>query len=239
MSSCFLLVFILAVLPFSFAVILRAAVDPPAPTVNSTHLDSAQLILPGAGVVLCGLQRDAPFNGRAARVLRWTKEKAVYVVRINGGDRYLLQPGNLAREGQLCPSATASRQQNFEPSKPEPIEFKAAAWKNSSAVEVGYQECNPPSRDVGCTEACDDCFMTDYRYCYAVCEVGCQVYCEESTAGTRGCSQNEKWRACPIPVGCSFDDDEPVPKGGCPPMSSKYRSCTSENEDGCPENYLY
>jgi len=227
---------------------LRAQNAVPARKHLHSNISDADRVPDGDEGVLCFLVHDTDMNSKVVRVLRWSQHKERYIVRVVSGKRALVQLHNLLPSGSRCRfTASESMLKHMD----EGIERTSTATKAKGSKTTGFvnqthssgiakfAECATPSQDVGCSEACDDCFISGIRECYAVCAKGCQVYCEQSTADFPGCSQDEQWRACTIPVGCMMSDKDPVPSGGCPPVSSKYRSCSSERTDGCPENYLY
>merc|ERR1719310_1075281 len=136
---------------------------------------------PGTEVVLCGLKHSVEANGHAATVLRFDANSSRYSLRLKSGPRVQVDAKNVLSEKAKCdvPSAVALNSTKL----------------NGSSILASSGEDFP-----GCTEACDACYMDNLDAaldagttptCFAVCKKGCQMYCDDSTAGIPGCSQNE------------------------------------------------
>mmetsp|Transcript_112887 Transcript_112887/g.205150 ORF Transcript_112887/g.205150 Transcript_112887/m.205150 type:complete len:217 (+) Transcript_112887:119-769(+) len=180
----------------------------------------------GLNVTICGLQRQKQYNGHSARVLRFNETTGRYTLRLSGGPRVQVDATHL-----VDPRAEPSRLLSAVCQRIEGPGSLTTAFSATHPVvdnEIFHE---------GCSEACDHCFAEYLMNCYSYCHYGCQVYCNESTAGMPGCSTNEYWSAQPGGMpDCVFDiGQSPMHERSC----RKYRNCGSETSDGCPEVYLY
>lgn len=180
----------------------------------------------GLNVTICGLQRHKQYNGHSARLLRFNKSTGRYTIRLPSGPRVQVDAMHV-----VDPHAEPGTLSSAVCQHLEGLRSSTAAF--SAVHPVVDNDIFFP----GCSEACDDCFIDHLMHCHAYCHRGCQVYCNVSTAGIPGCSDDEYWSASPggMPE-CVFDiGQSPMHPKSC----RKYRNCESQNSDGCPESYLY
>merc|ERR1719310_260088 len=192
---------------------------------------------PGTEVVLCGLKHSVEANGHSASVLRFDANSSRYSLRLKSGPRVQVDAKHVLPKTAKCDAATLVN----------------GTQVNGTSILANRRQWEEAP---GCTEACDACYMDNLDAsldagttptCFAVCKKGCQMYCDESTAGIPGCSQNEVWEAnvpgqglipAPTSLGaehgpvCSFDHGEAT-------SCNRFRWCTSQDQTGCPEAYLY
>lgn len=202
---------------------------------------NATLFKPNAAVVVCGLRHNVEVNGRSASVLSFDATRARYSLRLESGPRVQVDAAHVLANKADCHLAAP------------PLAANASKVSGTSVFANGKRETYAKE---GCTEACDACYMGNLDAaidagttptCFAVCKKGCQMYCDESTAGIPGCSKNEKWEAnvpgsgnipAPTSLGakhgpvCSFDHGKDT-------SCNRFRWCYNKDANGCPEDYLY